>query len=117
MDSGTALVLAMLAWPFPLARALLPVPALVLSILLFWQVVQIGYYALTIGIWGATGGMKVTGLVAVTADGATPTRGRRATWALVAGALAVVVIVAPEVVTLPTRATGIRLTSARRAVG
>jgi hypothetical protein len=87
IDSGVALILAMLAWPFPLARMLLPVPVNVASLLLFWQVVQACYCALTAGVWGRTGGMLLQGLALVGPAHEEPSRVQRARWGVVYGAL------------------------------
>jgi hypothetical protein len=112
IDSGAALVLAMLAWPFPLARAMLPLPVNIISVLVFWQVVQVAYCALAAGAWGSTAGTRLQGIVLVDADGGEPTRLRRAQWGALVGAAALVHIAVPPLDsarTLAERASGIRL--------
>ena len=95
IDSGVALVLAMLAWPFPLARAALPPAVHVVSLLVFWQLLQMAYFAVTMAVWGATAGTHLMGLRVVADGGAAPSRGQRAWWGVLSGALALVRIVAP----------------------
>ena len=85
----------MLAWPFPLARAVLPLPVDIVSVLVFWQLVQVAYCALTAGLWGSTGGMWVQGLELVAAGGGETTRRQRAQWGALTGAAALVHVVIP----------------------
>ena len=95
IDSGAALVLAMLAWPFPLARVLLPVAVNVASVLVFWQLVQIAYFAIALSLWGQTAGMRLMGLHLACRDEAELSRGDRARWGARAGALAIPRLISP----------------------
>jgi hypothetical protein len=95
IDSGAALVLAVLAYPFPVMRAMLPLPVFVISILVVWQLVQVSYCALAAAVWGSTGGMYLRGLSLRTTDGGEATRGQRATWGALAGIAALVHVAAP----------------------
>ena len=95
IDSGAALALAMLAWPFPLARAALPPVVHVLSVLVFWQLVQVGYLTLAMTVWGTTAGLSVVGLEVVDPAGAAIPKRRRALWGALSGLLADVRVVAP----------------------
>ena len=112
LDSGAALVLAMLAWPFPLARAVLPLPVNIVSVIVFWQLVQVLYCALTVGFLEQTGGMRLQGLRLAGDDGAPATRGARLRWGALCGALALVHAVAPadgQSPTLAERIAGVRI--------
>ena len=114
VDSGAALVLAMLAWPFPLARAMLPLPVNILSVLVLWQLIQVGYCALAAGVWGRTAGTLVAGISLVAQDGAETTRADRAKWGALAGAAALAHVVSPPAEGSPAlaeRLTGVRLES------
>jgi uncharacterized RDD family membrane protein YckC len=95
IDSGATLIFTMLAWPFPLARASLTPAVNVLSVLVLWQLLQIAYFAVTMSVWGATGGTRVMGLRVVGTDGTEPSRRQRALWGALSGAMAVVRVVAP----------------------
>jgi hypothetical protein len=95
IDSGAALVLAMLAWPFPLARAMLPVAVNIASIIVFWQVIQVLYFVVTVGVWRQTGGMRLQGLTLRDRDGQEPPRGQRVMWAAIAGVLTWAQVAAP----------------------
>ena len=102
LDSAAALVLAMLAWPFPLARALLPVPVNVVCVIVFWQLVQVLYCAITAGVWGQTGGMRLQGLGLFAEDGESPGRTARAKWGALAGAVALKQALFPSSVETPS---------------
>jgi len=95
IDCGAALVLAMLAWPFPLARAVLPPAAHVVSVLIFWYAVQIAYFTVTMALWGATAGTRLLGLVVVTPEGLTPGRRQRVLWGALSGVTAFARVVVP----------------------
>jgi len=89
LDVGTALVLTILAWPFPLARANLVPIVHVVSILALWQVVQAGYFAVCAAFWRKTGGMHLFGMVLGTLAGAPLSRGSAVSWGLLAGILGI----------------------------
>ncbi|NTU70805.1 MAG: hypothetical protein HGB10_03160 [Coriobacteriia bacterium] len=95
IDLGSALVITMLLWPFPVARAMLSVPVHVLSILAVWYLVLIAYFSVTCGVWGQTGGMRLMGIVFTDTSGDAVNRGRRAQWGAIAGALVCVRLLVP----------------------
>jgi uncharacterized RDD family membrane protein YckC len=95
IDSGAALVLTMLVWPFPLARAALAPLVNVACVLVLWQLLQIAYFTITVTVWGATAGTRVMGLRIVDTAGQSPTRRQRAVWGVLSGALAVVRVAVP----------------------
>ena len=116
VDSGAALVIAMLAWPFPLARAVLPVWLDVVLLLVFWQLVQVGYCAVTAGVWGSTAGTWTQGVELATAEGDEPTRRQRAQWGAVTGAVALAHVALPPretAVTLAERLSGVTVRTAQ----
>jgi uncharacterized RDD family membrane protein YckC len=96
IDSGTALVIAMLAWPFPIARAYLPVPIIIVSVLVFWQLIQVLYHVITVGFWGATGGMRLLGMSLEGRGGERASSSAARSWALWQGLTCVLVAVAPR---------------------
>lgn len=110
LDMGASLVLAMLAWPFPVARANLPVPVHIVSILVFWLIVQVGYFVVAVGWWRATPGMALTGL-RLSPDADATTRGQRVKWALAEGPFAIVRVVggSPTRPTLAEKVSGLTL--------
>jgi hypothetical protein len=95
IDSGTSLVIAMLAWPFPLARAYLPVWAIIAGVLVFWQVIQVLYHLVAIGFWGATGGMALLGLELCGEGSAGGRPPGRAAWSALEGLLCAVFAIVP----------------------
>lgn len=102
----------MLVWPFPLARAMLPLPVNIACVLVFWQLMQVLYCSLTAGLLEQTGGMRLQGLRLVGIDGAQPSRGVRLRWGALAGALALVHAIAPGgglAPTLDERISGVRI--------
>jgi hypothetical protein len=88
IDVGAAFILTVLAWPFPLARATVSPLVHVISILVLWQIAQVGYYALSAAFWRKTPGMHLTGLILQRSDGSPPPRGRAVRWRLLGGVLA-----------------------------
>jgi hypothetical protein len=56
VDSGLCVVVAMLAWPFPIARAMLPPLVNVVSILVWIGVVEVAYGTLVMARWGRGAG-------------------------------------------------------------
>jgi len=57
LDFGASFVVAVIAFPFPFARATLPLPIFVASILATIVVVHIAYCGLTLRVFGRTPGM------------------------------------------------------------
>jgi uncharacterized RDD family membrane protein YckC len=95
IDSVAALMLTMLVWPFPLARAALAPLVNVACILVLWQVLQVAYFTITMAVWGATGGTRVMGLRVMGTDGEAASRRQRAIWGALSGVIAVARIIAP----------------------
>jgi len=62
LDFGASFVVAVIAFPFPFARATLPLPIFVASILASIVVVHIAYCGLTLRIFGRTPGMYLLDL-------------------------------------------------------
>lgn len=62
VDGAAAFLLAVLAFPFPIARALLPLPVFVASIIGVIAVVHVAYVAITLMLWGRTPGMYLLDL-------------------------------------------------------
>ena len=83
-------MLTILVWPFPLARASLPPLIHVVAILVLWQLVQAGYYAVSAAAWHKTAGMHVLGLELRDAKGLAPGRSQAVAWALAASLFAIV---------------------------
>ena len=57
MDAVVSLILTMLAWPFPVARATLPLGVHAAGIVGTLLLVDVAYHALAAKIWGRTLGM------------------------------------------------------------
>jgi uncharacterized RDD family membrane protein YckC len=95
IDGGAALVLTVLVWPFPLARAALSPLVNVACVLVLWQLLQVVYFAITMSVWGATAGTRVMGLHVVDIDGGPPTRRQRAVWGALSGVIALARIAMP----------------------
>ena len=111
IDMAASLFLTLLAWPFPLARANMPVIAHVLAILIAWQIVQAVYFAVTAGVWGQTGGMRLLGLELIDDGGEAASAPRRACWGALAGLSALGGLVFPggEEPGIPERLTSVRV--------
>jgi uncharacterized RDD family membrane protein YckC len=115
IDSGAALLLTILVWPFPLARAMLPVVVNVVSILVLWQLIQIAYFTVTMMVWGATAGTHLTGLRVVAVDGSAPSPRQRALWGALSGLVAVGRVIVPVRLGergLPEKAAGVDVVAA-----
>jgi uncharacterized protein YceK len=95
IDLGSALVLCMLLWPFPLARAALPPVVHVAAILIAWCVVHVLYLSIGLAAWSQTGGMRLVGLVLRSPEGEPCDRRQRVRWGLLAGLLVALRFVAP----------------------
>jgi hypothetical protein len=91
VDAASALVLTMLLWPFPIARAMLAPVWNVLFVLLTWLIVGLVYHVVCARFWRRTAAMYLLGYALETRvgshgeiDNAVAIR-----WGLVAGALVV----------------------------
>ena len=89
IDVVLALVLTMLVWPFPVARMNLTPVVHVISILVLWQLVQIGYFVVAAAVWRKTAGMYLLGLGLATGDHSVPDRAAAMRWAVIAGLLGI----------------------------
>lgn len=89
IDVGAALVITMLVWPFPIARAMLPPLVNVACILVAWQLIQVAYFAACSALWSTTGGMRLMGLTLAEPTGARPSRAVAVRWGLLAGVLGI----------------------------
>lgn len=92
IDAGATLVLTMLVWPFPIARAMLAPAVNVLFVLLMWEFVNIVYHATCARVWRHTAGTYLLGLSLC--DGSLPdaeaSDAAALKWGVVAGTLVVV---------------------------
>jgi len=79
LDAGAATMVAMIAFPFPIVRALFPVAVFVASILVSIVVAHVLYCALTMRFAGRTPGMFFLDLGPV---GGAPALGRALLWGL-----------------------------------
>jgi hypothetical protein len=64
VDSGICILVAMLAWPFPIARAMLPPLVNVVSVLVWIGIVEIAYGTLVMARWGRGAGWYLFDLAA-----------------------------------------------------
>lgn len=96
VDIVVSIVLAMLVWPFPIARATLSVPAQLTGICVVILVVQLLYFAGSTAVWQHTLGMRMAG-VRLAGIGESPvSRGQAVRWAVVSSLLAYWFTVAPS---------------------
>ncbi len=83
IDFGAGVIAAVIAFPFPFARATLPLLVFVASILLSIVVVHVAYVALTLRIFGRTPGMFLLDLGPQSGpDQSRPSLARSLAWAL-----------------------------------
>lgn len=111
-DIGISVLIAILLWPFPVARRLLEPAAHVLGVLITCGIVQLVYFEMCAIVWHRTLGMRLAGLTIVDADGGAPQRGRPAVWGLLAASLALWYLVMPAAAcraAIPERASGLRV--------
>jgi len=79
LDFGAAFVVAVIAFPFPFARATLPLPVFVASILATIVVMHAAYCGLTLRVFGRTPGMFLLDLGPQLGR---PTLGRATLWGI-----------------------------------
>jgi hypothetical protein len=94
IDAGAALVITMLIWPFPAARAMLSPVVNVLLVLLTWALVSIAYHVLCARVWRRTAALYLLGFALADRSGPAERimaiENRAAVrWGIFAGALAV----------------------------
>jgi len=117
IDSAASVVMAMLLWPFPIARVMLQPAVHVVAVLLVIVVVQFVYFAVASALWARTLGMRLAGLRLAAADGGGGTRTARVRWGLVSAAVAPWFVVAPRsagVGGAPERWSGMRVQAAEQ---
>ena len=111
IDAGATLVLTMLVWPFPIARAMLAPAVNVLLILLTWEFANIVYHAVCARVWRHTAGTYLLGLSLC--DRSVPEKGvsdaAALKWGVVAGMLVVVTAVWGGASTIIERASRVEL--------
>jgi hypothetical protein len=111
IDAGIGLVITMLLWPFPIARAMLAPPVNVALVLLTWGIVNIAYHAVCARVWRQTGAMYLLGFAlggtAVPGEPVDDAHAMR--WGLFAGAFVVVNAIWPGVSTVVENAASVQL--------
>ncbi len=92
IDAGVSLVLTMLLWPFPIARAMLAPAVNVLGILLLWGMVSILYHVLCARFWRKTAATHLLGysLADSSGSGSGVDDAQALRWGIAAGTLVVV---------------------------
>lgn len=95
-DVIVSVVIAMLVWPFPIARATLDPAAHFAGVLATCVLVQVVYFAATAALWRQTLGMRLIGARLETLDGGTPRRVSAVRWGVVSALLAPWHMLAPR---------------------
>jgi len=113
IDAGIGLVITMLLWPFPIARAMLPPLVNVVLVLLTWDIVNIAYHIGCARIWRHTGATYLLGMTLGGVDeSAEPVDDARAVrWGVFAGALVVVNIAWPGASAIIAKRSAVELRS------
>jgi hypothetical protein len=111
-DITFSVVVGVLIWPFPAARAMLSPLLHVMGVIITCTVVLFGYYVLSAVLWRRTLGMRLAGLKLelVEAGSSEPIRVMR--WGLVSAALSGWYVIAPAQAcasAIPERASGVRV--------
>lgn len=96
IDAFVAVVLGMLVWPFPIARATMTPFAQVVGIVVVIAAAQSVYFMATSALYGQTLGMRLAGMRLRSQDAARPTRWRVACWAAASSAIVWWFIVSPK---------------------
>ena len=96
VDLLVSIVIAMLLWPFPVARAMLSPTIHVAGVLATCVIVQLVYFALSASVWSQTLGMRLVEVRLVSDDGEPVSRGRAVQWGLVSAVIAPWYVVAPS---------------------
>jgi hypothetical protein len=113
IDAGIGLVITMLLWPFPIARAMLPPLVNVVLVLLTWDIVNIAYHVVCARVWRRTGATYLLGITLSSAGEAVePLDDSRALrWGALAGALVLVNMVWSGASAIITNGSGAELRS------
>lgn len=96
VDILISIMLAMLIWPFPIARATLTPVVHVTGVLAACVIVQLGYFTISAIAWQRTLGMRLAGLTIESADGGPLARAQGVKWGLISAVIALWFAVAPD---------------------
>jgi uncharacterized RDD family membrane protein YckC len=94
-DVFMSVLLAMMIWPFPVARALMSPAAHVAGVLATCLIVLLVYFSVSAAAWRQTLGMRLAGVRLESIEGDAPTRAQGLKWGLVSAVVAPWYIVAP----------------------
>lgn len=94
-DVLTAVVLAMLVWPFPVARATLTPGVHVLGVFVMCLAVLLAYYVISAAVWRKTLGMRLAGLE-LRGETSPPERLHLVSWGLTAAVFSAWYVLAPK---------------------
>ena len=116
IDVGMTLVITMLMWPFPIARAMLAPLTNVLLLLTSWAVISVLYHVVCARVWRRTAGMYLLGLSLCDANGPAdecpPVDNRTALrWGFIAGLLALASVAWARVSSFERDLSGVELRS------
>lgn len=96
IDIFMSVVIAMMLWPFPVARMWLSPPVHVAGVLVTIALAQLVYYALSAAVWHRTLGMQLAGIQLGSTTGEPVTRVRALQWGLVSALIAPWFALAPR---------------------
>jgi hypothetical protein len=108
VDAGTTLVIVMLMWPFPLARATLAPVVNISLIVVAWWLLGIAYCAIAVRFWHKTGGMYLLRFELAPVASAAGS-GSDLRWGVAAGALLIVTCIWPGAARLVSSFSGFEL--------
>lgn len=95
LDMGVALLIVVMAWPFPVMRALLSPAGHGAAMLVAWALTTLLYFGISAAVWQRTLGMRAFGLRLSGMEGGAPARGAGARWGIIAGATVLWYAIAP----------------------
>lgn len=95
VDIVTSVLIAMMLWPFPIARATLGPVMHIAGVLATCVIVQVLYFGVCAVVWRKTLGMHLAGIRLGNADGGAPARREALAWALVSAVTAPWHVAAP----------------------
>jgi len=95
VDIVASVVVAMLAWPNPVARAMLTPAVHVAGVLAACVVVQLAYYTVSAMVWRQTLGMRLVGIRLASTGDEPLTRAQVLKWGLISALIAPWFAVAP----------------------
>ena len=96
IDIFMSVFIAMMLWPFPVARMWLSLPVHVAGVLLTCVFSGLLYYAISAAVWRKTLGMRLAGIKLESATEAQATWARATQWGLVSAIIAPWFVVAPR---------------------